>query len=563
MDALSRTRARWRPTLSVEALLLLSSVAFATAYNRALWHSLFGATGLLEPRSLGLFSALLVVVICAQFAGLALLLTRRTVRPVLAVLFVCTALASFYMDRYTIFLNTEMLRNILRTDPAEVGELLSVQLAPHLLLYAAVPIALLLWTRIRVRPLGRAVLIRAGTVTLALAVAVLALFIEYKDASSLLRGHRDARHLVTPTNYLASLFKISRDALAAPPGEPQPIALDAHRVARSAAVPKPTLLVLAIGETVRSANFGLSGYARQTTPELSQLDLLVYPRVQACGTSTEVSLPCMFAPIGRRDYDEKRIRNQQSLLHVLARVGIGVTWIDNQSGCKGVCAGLPQERIPGDADPAVCDGERCLDGILLPRLAAAIAASPGDLVVVLHMLGNHGPAYSRRYPPEFRKFVPTCENLELSECSQEEIVNAYDNAILYTDHVLASLIRYLETQTGRDTGLIYVSDHGESLGESGFYLHGLPYRIAPAVQREVPMLIWLSDSMKHSASISSACLKRGVDSEVSHDHLFHSVLGLLQVATVAREPSLDLFTPCRVPAVTPATSQEPRGPATT
>ena len=555
--------ARLSPELSTELLILVASVTFATAYNRALWHNLFGATGLFEPSKVGLFAALLIVVICVQFAGLALLLTRRTVRPVLAVLFVCTALASFYMDRYTIFLNTEMLRNIVRTDPAEAGELLSVQLIPHLLLYAAVPIALVLWTRIRVRPLRNAILIRIAAVTSALVIAALALFVQYKDASSLLRGHREARHLVTPTNYLASLFKISREALADPPGEPEPIALDAHRVAGSAAVRKPTLLVLAIGETVRSANFGLSGYARQNTPELSQLDLVVYPRVQACGTSTEVSLPCMFAPIGRRDYDEKRIRNEQSLLHVLARVGVGVYWIDNQSGCKGVCAGLPQERIPGDADPAFCDGERCLDSILLPRLAATVAASPGDLVVVLHMLGNHGPAYSRRYPPEFRKFVPTCESLELSECSQDEIVNAYDNAILYTDHVLASLVHYLETQTGRATGLIYVSDHGESLGESGFYLHGLPYRIAPAVQREVPMLIWLSDSLQRDAGISTACLRQGVSSEVAHDHLFHSVLGLLQVETVAREPSLDLFTPCRVQAVTPATDQEPRGPTTT
>ena len=166
--------APFRPELSTELLIFLGSVAFATAYNRALWHNLFGATGFLEPRTLGLLLALLTVVICVQFAGLALLLTRRTVRPVLAVLFVCTALASFYMDRYTIFLNTEMLRNILKTDPAEAGELLSVQLVPHMLLYAAVPIVMLLWTRIRVRPLRRAILIRIGAVTLALVIAVLA-----------------------------------------------------------------------------------------------------------------------------------------------------------------------------------------------------------------------------------------------------------------------------------------------------------------------------------------------------------------------------------------------------
>ncbi|MBL8200879.1 MAG: phosphoethanolamine transferase [Chromatiales bacterium] len=559
MQHIQPVAGRRRPTLSVEALLLLASVAFAALYNGALWQRLFGSADFLEPRTAALFAGLFLAVTCIQFAGLALLLTRRTVRPVLAVLFLCTAIASYYMNRYTVFLNTEMLRNILRTDPAEAGELLTLHLVPHLLLYAAVPIALVFWTRVQVRPLRRAVLVRAGSVGAALVVAVLAVVVQYGDAASLIRSHRDARHLVTPTNYLASLFKISREAVAEPHGAPRRIALDAHRGIRATAGRKPALLVLAIGETVRSANFGLSGYARQTTPELSQLDLLVYPRVQACGTSTEVSLPCMFAPIGRRDYDEKRIANEESLLQVLKQVGVEVVWIDNQSGCKGVCDGLPEERIGGAADPALCDGERCLDGIMLPRLQAAVKAHAGDLVVVLHLLGNHGPAYSRRYPPEFREFVPTCESLELNDCSPEEIVNAYDNAILYTDHVLTSIVRYLQAESGRDTGLIYVSDHGESLGEAGFYLHGLPYTIAPAVQREVPMLVWLSKGLESAGGFSRDCLRQGTDRDVAHDHLFHSVLGLLNVETVVREPALDLFSACRNPVGTQMVSGDPPG----
>ncbi len=545
MNPTTPARVRWQPALSVEGLLLAASITFAAFYNGALWTLLFGTADLTVPRTAALFVGLFVAVIAIQFAGLALLLTRRTVKPVLAVLFVCTALASFFEDRYGIFLNTEMLRNVLKTDPAEAGELLTLQLAPHMLLYAALPAALVLWTRVRPRPLGRAVLVRGGAVAAALALAVTMVAVQYRDVASLVRGHRDARHLITPTNYLASLFKISRDALATPPGPRQPIALDAYRVVTVSANRKPTLLVLAIGETVRSANFGLSGYARQTTPELSQLDLLVYPRVQACGTSTEVSLPCMFAPVGRRDYDEKRIHGQESLLHVLQRVGINVLWIDNQSGCKGVCEGLPQERLGGDFDPALCDGERCLDGIMLPRLAAAVEATQGDLVVVLHLLGNHGPAYSRRYPAEFRQFQPTCDSAELTNCSPEQIVNAYDNAILYTDHVLAGVVRYLEAQTDRNAGLIYVSDHGESLGEAGMYLHGLPYKIAPATQKEVPMVTWLSPNLEQATRIDHACLQNGTGDQVTHDHLFHSVLGLLGVETTLREPALDLFSSCR------------------
>jgi lipid A ethanolaminephosphotransferase len=490
------------------------------------------------------FAGLLIAVTALQFAVLALLLPRRTIRPVLAVLFVATAFATYYMDRYSVFINPEMLQNVLHTDWPEAHELLTPALGLHLLLYAGLPLLLLSRIQIRSRPMPRALGIRLLTVAAALALTALVIFPQFRTLSSLIRNHREARNLVAPANYLSAGFRLARSELAAPAGPREVIAADATRSPRPVAGHRPKLLVLAIGETVRSANFGLSGYARDTTPELRRLDLVSYPRVQACGTSTEVSLPCMFSAVGRRDYDEARIHRQQSLLHVLDRVGFKVHWLDNQSGCKGVCDGLPTERIAGDADPVLCDGERCLDAILLPRLAA-VAAEPGDLVVVLHLLGNHGPAYYRRYPDDFRRFSPTCDNAELSACSDAEIVNAYDNAILYTDHVLAAMVAYLQGLANRDTALIYVSDHGESLGENGIYLHGLPYAIAPAVQREVPMLMWLSEGLRESTGVDETCLRAGANAAVAHDQLFHSILGLLDVRTTAREPSLDLFAGCR------------------
>ena len=501
-------------------------------------------TGLHE---LLLFAGLLIAVTALQFAALALLLTRRTVRPVLAVLFVATAFATFYMDRYSVFIDTDMLKNVLHTDWPEARELLTPALGLHLLLYAGLPLLILSRIQIRRRSMSRALGVRLLAVAGALALAALVVFPQFRAVSSLMRNHHEVGGLITPTNYLFAGFRLARKALATPAGPREVIAADAHRASGAAAGQRPKLLIIAIGETVRSANFGLSGYARDTTPELRALDLVVYPRVQACGTSTEVSVPCMFAPVGRRNYDEARIHREQSLLHVLDRVGFKVLWLDNQSGCKGVCDGLPEERIAGDADPALCDGERCLDAVLLPRLAAA-AAEPGDLVVVLHLLGNHGPAYFRRYPDEFRRFTPTCDSGELSGCSDAEIVNAYDNAILYTDHVLAEMITYLRGLADRDTALIYVSDHGESLGENGIYLHGLPYAIAPAVQREVPMLMWLSKGLLETTGVDDSCLRAEASGAVAHDNLFHSVLGLLDVTTTVREPSLDLFAGCRRPA---------------
>jgi lipid A ethanolaminephosphotransferase len=300
-----------------------------------------------------------------------------------------------------------------------------------------------------------------------------------------------------------------------------------------------------VGETARAANWGLNGYARQTTPELAARGVLNFPHVSACGSSTEVSLPCMFSPWGRENYDEKAIRGHQSLLHVLQRAGVATLWRDNQSGCKGVCTGLPVEDLHARKDSALCNGARCFDGILLEGLEETVARNKGDQVIVLHMLGNHGPTYFERYPPAFRRFTPVCETSDLGRCSRAQIVNAYDNALAYTDHVLAGAIDRLSTLPGYDTALLYVSDHGESLGEKGLYLHGMPYAIAPREQLDVPMVAWFSPSWRQSTHLDPQCLRDRAGRQASHDQLFHTVLGLTDVKTSLYRPDYDIFLTCR------------------
>ena len=290
----------------------------------------------------------------------------------------------------------------------------------------------------------------------------------------------------------------------------------------------------------------MSGYARQTTPQLAALPVINFSDVTSCGTNTEMSLPCMFAPVGRRDYDEAAHPRQRGLLQVLARAGVAVHWRDNQSGCKGVCDGLSNDTVQGLNAPGLCADGRCLDEGLLQGIDRRLAQAQGTQVLVLHQLGNHGPAYFRRYPPAFARFTPACEDEDLQHCTREQIVNAYDNALLYTDHVLALLISQLQARA--------------SSVDSALVVRLRPWRVA---RREAPV------SARHAVCHRARCADQGADgavgiagfaeatgldlgcmrqqakASVGHDHLFHTMLGLLDVNTALYEPQWDFTAACR------------------
>lgn len=536
----------WRVTLRTETLALIASLFFGATCNSLFWNAA------LAGRELGqagtwLFAVCLFIAISAiHYLILGLLLNRWTAKPLLSLLIVVTAFAAYYMTTFTVFLDPSMLRNVLRTDVKEAGELFSVAMLPHLLSYAVVPLIALSRISLRHEPLRRAVLVRLGTLVLALLAGAGALLAIFQDVAPLMRNNKEIRYLITPANYLYSLARvIGSDASAATKVRTQ-IGLDATQAESWKKKEKPALFVIVVGETARAANWGLSGYSRQTTPELAQLDVINFSQVTSCGTNTEVSVPCLFSIYGRRHYDEDKIRNTESLLNVLARAGMKVVWRDNQSGCKGVCAGVEEQKLANSTVPELCDGDRCLDEILLHGLDSLLSDTKGNLVLVLHQLGNHGPAYFKRYPPTYRKFEPVCETADLAKCSREAVVNTYDNALLYTDHMLAQTIAFLKRQETRyNTAMIYFSDHGESLGENGLYLHGIPYSIAPKVQTEVPMVMWFSPGYAGSFGLDTNCLKQRATQAATHDNLFHSVLGLLDIKTDIYEPAMDLASNCR------------------
>jgi lipid A ethanolaminephosphotransferase len=549
---------------TVEQLVLIASVFWLLSANRPFLAAVLRDGAATNAATWGFAAAMVVAVIAVHALILALVCNRWTVKPVLALLVVATAAASYYMTAFGAYLDPSMLRSVLHTHPAEAGELLTANLALHMLLYAGLPLLLLWRVRVVKKPWASALGRRTVLVVAALATVVAAIAATFQPLASLMRNHKEVRYLITPANVLWSAGAVLAADVRDKPGARRAIGLDAAPGPSWAARTRPMVVVLVIGETARAANWGLSGYARQTTPRLASLPVINFAQVSTCGTNTEVSLPCMFAPVGRRQYDEDRIRGQESLLHVAARAGVGIHWRDNQSGCKGVCDGLPTEQVLPSLAPGLCHDGRCLDEALVrdlddrlralgkpvPSRAEGPGASPGPQLWVMHMLGSHGPSYFRRYPDAFARFVPDCRDDDLRNCSVDQIVNAYDNSLLYTDHVLATTIERLQAHAREvDAALLFVSDHGESLGEKGLFLHGIPYAIAPDEQTRVPMVFWAGSRFESAAGFDEGCVSRAMKRQAaraqSHDVLFHTVLGLLDVKTALHEPALDLVAECR------------------
>jgi lipid A ethanolaminephosphotransferase len=541
-------RARLRPMFRVEAVVLVVVAWLVATLNSAWWSAAGAGRAWSEPANWLFVAAIFVALVALHFVLLAPVSNRWTVRPLLTVIVIASAATAYFMRTYAVMMDPTMIQNILQTDTHEAKELLSWALVGSVLLWSALPVAFIWWVRIEHVPWLRSVLVRAGAMAGALAVAVASILLVSRDVTSLMRNQHEIRYLITPGNYIYGLVTSAAHGARSANVPREPIGVDAHVIRVAVAPKKPSVFVLVLGETVRAANFSLMGsYARSTTPELARLDVVAFRNVTSCGTSTEVSVPCMFSQWGREDYDERRIRNAEGLLNVLARAGFAVKWIDNQSGCKGVCqgAGIEYAKIDPASAPDLCTGDEGHDGVLVRRLQTELANIQKSTVIVLHMMGNHGPAYYRRYPPEFRRFTPDCATAELRTCSREQVVNAYDNAVLYADHVLAGLVNTLAGAQGLDTALMYVSDHGESLGENGLYLHGLPYSIAPDTQTHVPMIAWLSPTFAAHHAVDTRCIRDKSGDELSHDNLFHSVLGLLDVQTSVYKPGHDIFDGCR------------------
>ncbi|CAG9175478.1 phosphoethanolamine transferase [Cupriavidus respiraculi] len=556
---------RRRPPLRPEWITLSIALFLLLFCNTGFWRQLLSVHPLTAASALGLAAAFGFLLVMLNLA-LTMLAWPWVLRPLITVLLVATALVSYFINEYGVMVDVGMVRNALQTDYREARDLLTVKLFAHALLLGALPAWLLWRVPIRWRPPGREVASKALVALLSLLLLAGIAQAYYQTFASVARNHRELRFLLTPLNYIQAAGSYVRHRSIGP-RTVAPYGTDARLGASWQHRPRPSLTVLVIGETARADHFSLNGYGRDTNPLLARQPGLVSLRnVWSCGTETAVSLPCMFSGYGRDAFSVEKASQREGLLDILQRAGLAVEWHDNQSGCKGVCDRVPSSTIRTSRQPGVCGADGCLDEALLDgvkeRLERLAAPDPlhhvdnasrterrGDnAVLVLHMMGSHGPAYYSRYPARVAAFGPACRTSQLDQCSRQQIVDGYDNSLRYTDAVLAGLIEMLRDYADRvDTAMIYVSDHGESLGEHGLYLHGTPYLVAPDPQKHVPMLMWFADGYRRDFGIDGECLSRASATRYSHDNLFHSMLGLLDVDTAVYDRAQDMFANCRRP----------------
>ncbi|EAK1936533.1 phosphoethanolamine transferase [Campylobacter jejuni] len=458
----------------------------------------------------------LVHVVCS-------LLFIRFFTKFFSILFIISSFLSVYfISFYGVLIDSDMIQNVVQTDVKEIRDLLNfklifVILTAILLVFCVIKVEINYYDNFKFY-----MKIKIINIGLGLFIAFVVLFSMSKTFIPFFRNYNEIRMYNTPFYQIYAVYRYYVRFVKAKP-EFKTIANDAYKEDNHT----KKILVLVVGETARAANYSLGGYTKNDTNFYTKKDNVVFfDNFSSCGTATAVSLPCMFSISKRQNYSSSEF--QENAMDILHKSGVNTIWIDNNSGgCKGVCDRLAyKQKLSSD-----------LDENLLTPFKEKLNHLSDQNIIVLHLQGSHGPTYYKRYPSEFKKFAPTCDTNELSKCDSEALINTYDNTLLYTDYLLSEIIKLLKEQKSYESSLFYLSDHGESLGENGIYLHGMPYAIAPSYQTHIPAIFWSNDEKLMNLAKEHKGLK------LSQDNLFSTLLGYFDVKTSVYEPEYDLLNP--------------------
>ncbi len=528
--------------LSPIVLNLLVSSYIMAAFNKTFWNNAYQVLegNLLDTAIFGGAVFAFTLLVTALFMG------RYLQKTVLVLLILIGAGSSYYMDTLGVMIDRDMIQNVVTTTVQESKHLITFNFISYMVIWGILPALLVWWVPVKRGKWLPDFFRQAVLVLVSLVLCVGLLMTNLKSYSVVLRSHKQVLGSYQPGAPIAASVEYIKLMLKSRKIDLQPRGRDAQKGPLISATKKPVLTVVFAGETARAQNFSLHGYKRDTNRELEAIDDVVsFQDVNSCGTATATSLPCMFSRFGRADYSYTKGIGNENLLDILTHAGVNVEWWENNTGDKNIADRVKVFQTTYLKDPEFCAVGECNDGIFAQYLQKKIDSITEDTLIVIHMIGSHGPSYYLRYPEEYRRYTPTCDTSELKNCTVQEIVNTYDNSIAYTDHVVAQTIQMLKDQSRVTGAMVYMSDHGESLGENGIYLHGAPYFMAPEYQTKVPFIWWLSPEYQRDFNMDLTCLRNRAQKTASHANLFHSVLGLMNIDTDERNADLDLISACR------------------
>lgn len=498
------------------SLLVILAALFLLGLNITFFNFIFaGLKDSSEPVFLGfLIPSIYFFLLCAL---LFLFNFKYILKPVLILLIIIASLSSYFMSKFGVILDSDMLANALATDSKEAFSYLNLGFFTWLFLLVILPCFIVFKLKIkRGKTLFKAIIASFGGFLFCLGLAGLLFVLGSQSLVPFFRSHNMAKRLHVPFYPIFGAYRLAQARLE-PFETYSPIASDA-----SLANSEPKLLIFVLGETARAQNYSALGYSINETNAFTapfvNAKKAAFASMSSCGTATMISVPCMFSPLGRKDFDLRA--NPANALDVLNSLGVDISWFDNNTGgCKEVCERIKTTNLSSDYD----------EDLLALVEKKILEFQNKNMAIFVHLQGSHGPTYYERYPKDFARFAPTCDTSELAKCDLKSIANTYDNTLLYTDFILSKLISLIEP-LGQSAALMYASDHGESLGENGMYLHGLPYSIAPDTQKQVPFFVYnenLVQSMKKTP--------------LSHDFIFHTLLGYFGVESKIYKAKLDIF----------------------
>ncbi|HMC01983.1 MAG TPA: phosphoethanolamine--lipid A transferase EptA, partial [Flavobacteriaceae bacterium] len=455
---------------------------------------------------------ILMLVVNAFVLYLIFFLSQFVGKVLLVLFFIINAVALYFINTYNIIIDETMIGNVLNTNYEEASSFFSFRLIVYLIVLGIIPSIII----IKIKTLKVPVKNFLINFSLTLIFIISMVFVNAGNWLWIDKNSTELGALVMPWSYVVntSLFYIHKSQ------ENKKEILLPNATIKDA---EKSVAVLVIGESVRSENFSLYGYERLTNPLLSKTENVYSFNATACATYTRAGVKCILEHTNTKKLYE-------ILPNYLYRNDVEVIWRTTNWGEPPIHI---KNFIKKNDLKKDCEGDKCkYDEILLSGLNEQILASDKNkILIVLHTSTSHGPSYSKKYPPEFETFKPVCNSVELGKCTSEELINAYDNTIVYTDYILSSLIENLKQLKEYNSTMIFVSDHGESLGENNLYMHGIPARIAPKEQLEIPFIVWLSDSSK----------KLKPNETLSQNHVFHSVLNFLAIKSPIYDESMSIF----------------------